>query len=363
MGPERRLSSLSASQRVGTHPSDRFWLTHMQIGFVTFIGESVAVMGYLFLTPSGSHRVLLKVIVGFWLLFGFLGLLCSRSIAGKKWRTTYSVAWTVVSSIAVGVVALIDGSNSPIILLLFLPLVYAALMFTPSSAALCGITTLLCAFLVTVLEHRSTGQFAEPFMLLAVLVGGAVLSFAASVNRSHIERHEQELMDVVTSLATFDDLTGCVGRRVFRLHVDEQIARARKTDGPIALVMIDVDDFKMVNDTYGHLVGDRVLRAVGHLLSRETRGSDLVGRIGGDEFAILMPNTDPATAAAFGDRIRQSASSITEAPVTLSIGVGGCQRAGDIDAEQLFDDADLSLYSVKRSGRNAVAVHQDPFIV
>ncbi len=120
-------------------------------------------------------------------------------------------------------------------------------------------------------------------------------------------------------------------------------------------MMIDVDSFKAVNDTYGHLVGDHVLAGIGAALRAQSRSFDLVGRLGGDEFAVLMPETEAGAATALAERFRLEAARGLEVPVTLSIGVSGMDPA-EPTVEHMLDDADFSLYQVKRGGRDGVAV-------
>jgi diguanylate cyclase (GGDEF)-like protein len=126
-------------------------------------------------------------------------------------------------------------------------------------------------------------------------------------------------------------------------------------DRSLSLMMIDVDRFKSVNDTYGHVVGDRVLAAVGAVLRTDVRTFDMVGRLGGDEFAVVLPDTEPSDAVALAERIRRDLRGSVEVPVTISAGVSGLDRSVPT-VEQMFDDADFALYEVKRTGRDAVAV-------
>ncbi len=211
---------------------------------------------------------------------------------------------------------------------------------------------------VVLFEHSGGSDTDRSVVFLAVLLGGSVLSVAASINRTHIERHERDLRAIITELATFDELTGCLVRRVFHERVEAEIDRAERYDLPLALVMIDIDGFKVINDTYGHVVGDAVLSRVGEVLRERIRTTDLVGRLGGDEFAVLLPSTDPQEAFHLAERMRSELSHATEVPLTVSVGVGAPSSPRGISFEQLFDDADLALYSVKRGGRNAVAVRE-----
>lgn len=342
--------------RSGEDAKRGFWLTHMRMGFGVFLAETLVVMVYLGLTPNGPHRPALWVVVSLWLVFAVAGIGLAPTVASKPWRARYSVAWTVLSAFAVGGVTILDlGPNSPILVLLFLPLVYAALMFTPKAAALCGLSALASAAVVAATHLQGAISQERSFMFLAVLAGAAVLSVAASVNRSRIERHERQLLETIAVLAATDELTGCAVRRVFRQRLEEEIARSMRHDRSLSLVMIDVDQFKSVNDTYGHVVGDRVLAAVGAVLRTDVRTFDMVGRLGGDEFAVVLPDTEPSDAVALAERIRRDLRDSVEVPVTISAGVSGLDRSVPT-VEQMFDDADFALYEVKRTGRDAVAV-------
>jgi two-component system cell cycle response regulator len=178
---------------------------------------------------------------------------------------------------------------------------------------------------------------------------------AASVNRVNRERNEQLLVEKIAELAMTDGLTGCAVHRVFHERFEQEIARSLRNGHPLSLMMIDVDAFKAVNDTYGHLVGDHVLAGIGSALRAQSRSFDLVGRLGGDEFAVLMPDTEAEAATALAERIRLEAAAGLEVPITLSIGVSGLDRA-EPTVEHMLDDADFSLYQVKKGGRDGVAI-------
>lgn len=147
----------------------------------------------------------------------------------------------------------------------------------------------------------------------------------------------------------------CRAEHVFRQRVEEEMARSMRYDRDLSLMMIDVDQFKSVNDNYGHMVGDRLLAAVGAVLRAQVRSFDMVGRLGGDEFAVILPDTQPSVAVTVAERIRRELRGVVDVPATVSIGVGGLDRSVPT-VEQLFDDADFALYEVKRNGRDAVAV-------
>ena len=341
-----------------TDPRRRFWLDHMRIGFGVFLLETLVVMLYLGLTPDGPHRDLLWVMTAVWLVTATGGVVLAPVVAGRPWRSTYSVTWTVVSACAVAVVAILDtGVSSPILLLLFLPLLYGTLMFSPRAAVVCGVSSLAAVALVALTDPRLDVSEGRTFMLFATLAGAAVLSVAASVNRSHIEQHESRLLAKLADLAGTDDLTGCLVRRVLLQRTEVEIERALRSGSPLSLLLIDVDEFKSVNDNYGHIVGDRVLASIGEVLRGNVRTFDLASRLGGDEFALLLPDTDEAGAVGVAERIFRDLAPVVEVPVTLSIGVSTLDRSVPT-VEHLFDEADLALYQVKRAGRDAIAVRR-----
>jgi diguanylate cyclase (GGDEF)-like protein len=333
-----------------------FWLAHMRIGFGIFLLETVVVMLYFQLTPAGPHRTLLWPIIVSWVVCAALGILVVPIVAGRSWRTTFSVTWTVASTFAVGLVSLLDtGINSPILLLLYLPLVYAALMFTFRSALLCGMSTLVVVAVVAGIDRHLAAAEGWTFTLLGTLAGATALSVAAALNRSHIELHEDRLLAQLAELAGTDELTGCAVRRVLRQHAEEEIERSLRTGSPLSFLMIDVDQFKTVNDNFGHVVGDRVLASIGKILVDSVRPFDVASRLGGDEFALLLPETDGPGAVEVAERIFRKLAGTVEVPVTLSIGVSSLDRSMPT-VERLFDEADIALYQVKRAGRDAIAV-------
>ncbi|MBK6456437.1 MAG: diguanylate cyclase [Gemmatimonadetes bacterium] len=163
--------------------------------------------------------------------------------------------------------------------------------------------------------------------------------------------------------ATMDELTGLPTRRAFVEAARLQLSTATEAS-PLALAVIDVDHFKSVNDTFGHLTGDNVLEVVAKVLSEGSRPTDVVGRYAGDEFVILLPDTDASDAQRFCERLREAVGQ-RRIPVrgaeerwvgvSLSIGVAVAPRNGE-SFEDLFASADRALYEAKRRGRNAVAV-------
>jgi two-component system, cell cycle response regulator len=161
-------------------------------------------------------------------------------------------------------------------------------------------------------------------------------------------------------LAITDPLTGLYNRRYLQLHLNSLIARAVTDDKPICVLLFDIDHFKGVNDTYGHDVGDEVLKDFSERLRRGVRGIDLVARLGGEEFILVMPETDAGYAAFVAERLRSEvengtfkAKSGARFPMTVSIGLAEWHGASDT-ADALIKRADQALYTAKRAGRNRV---------
>jgi two-component system cell cycle response regulator len=171
-------------------------------------------------------------------------------------------------------------------------------------------------------------------------------------------RHNVQLS---LEMAITDQLTGLHNRRYMARHLDNLIAGARKSGKPLAFLIMDIDHFKSVNDSHGHDSGDEVLREFAGRISANVRGIDLACRYGGEEFVVVMPDTDMAFAYTVAERLRKSveeaAFAISREPhklnITISIGIAGSE--GNVDsADKLLHRADQALYRAKREGRNRV---------
>lgn len=158
-------------------------------------------------------------------------------------------------------------------------------------------------------------------------------------------------------LARIDDLTGLYRRGVLEERLRHDLALARRHNSMVTIAYVDVDDFKVVNDTYGHAEGDRVLRAIGSVLQRMTREADTVARMGGDEFALVLPDTDLLGARLAISKItRDVRRTLRQWGVTCSVGVLTLEGSA-MTEEQAVDAADNLMYEVKRAGKGAVAFH------
>ena len=186
------------------------------------------------------------------------------------------------------------------------------------------------------------------------------LAKANAMLGEEVSRRE-ELENELRRLAEVDVLTGVATRRAFITAIQREMTLASERGQPLAVIALDIDHFKLINDRYGHLAGDNVLTAVGEELRRECRSPDVVGRLGGEEFAILLANASLDAAASVAERIRQrlltavvSISEATQLTVTASLGVAAFMPGDTF--EDLTGRADAGLYRAKRAGRDRVVV-------
>lgn len=189
----------------------------------------------------------------------------------------------------------------------------------------------------------------------------------ALLNKQMMDENSQRLGDDITALrilADTDPLTGLYNRRAFREFTVEAMNFFRRKKRSLGVLVIDIDFFKRVNDTYGHSVGDEVIKAVGQMVQQEARAIDKVARFGGEEFVVLMQETESEGPAVLAERIRvKIASQLIAHPdigtisVTVSIGATMAIRS-DRDIEDVIERADRALYKAKSEGRNRVVADE-----
>lgn len=205
---------------------------------------------------------------------------------------------------------------------------------------------------------------------LQVGMAFCILVFAAFVARAthkmsqaletafRLTREMEQANSISTRAAQTDELTGLKSRRAFFEHAQQLYNECRANRLELCAVMLDMDHFKHINDTYGHQVGDQVLRQMGMVINSSFRATDIHGRLGGEEFAILLPNTSIEVATEIAEELIQTIGGLMIEPVncvTASLGVASTQ-AGHKDLHSLMNNADQALYRAKALGRNQVAV-------
>ena len=304
---------------------------------------------------TGAHRPLL-VVVNLVALGGVVvGLRSSveERIAVSPHRDVIFGAWCLSGAAVVSFAAWADGGvSSPLAWLFALSVMFTAAVHRPVLVAVSGAGALAGFLGVAALD----GSFGDD--LAAVLVRAAylvALTYAAAT-AAHVRwtHHDEQvaLREQLSALADRDGLTGLLNHRAFHEHLRAVVGGASlSTD--MAVLILDLDHFKTVNDRHGHIVGDEVLREVTAAIQGSIRYGDVAARIGGEEFAVLLPGATPEVAGEVAERVREAVGAIVEpVPVTASIGLS-CAR-GDTSGADLLERADGALYAAKRQGRNRV---------
>ena len=204
-------------------------------------------------------------------------------------------------------------------------------------------------------KRMSLGEIAYKGLASADEEVFAILAhqFALALRRIRLTQDLEEM-------AVTDGLTLLHTRRYLTERFQDEFGRAKTKGAALSLLMIDVDLFKRINDQYGHLTGDQVLREVARIIKQHTRGIDITGRYGGEEFCVILPDTDKAGALVAGERIRAAVEAAVikafDATLAVSVSVGGATFPDDAhQMDELMDKADWALYRAKKMGRNRVA--------
>lgn len=230
-----------------------------------------------------------------------------------------------------------------------------------------GLATVMTAMYLGTVWHLIRQE--EAFLSLALEAAHAAVFLVINVyaglvlERLRSKRREtQELRRTLAEQAITDALTGLPNRRYMEEFLEAELARIRRYGGQCAVAMVDVDDFKHYNDTLGHLAGDEVLRKLAEVMQEEVRVSDVVARFGGEEFGIIMVNTDPDEAEEAAERLRREVEDRSfdreeiqpGGDLTVTVGFACCPRDGE-SYEELIEAADEALYRAKRAGKNRIA--------
>ena len=223
--------------------------------------------------------------------------------------------------------------------------------------------------LLAAIQRQSlTAQLAEHgllyvYMSLSTLVVFSIFGWVLGGFADDLVRQRRTLRAVnhrLRWLSDVDPLTGILSRRAVHRRLRAELKRAQRETSSLAVLMLDLDHFKNVNDVFGHVAGDRVLRRVGRHLRRLARATDSVGRIGGEEFLVVLPATAPSEAMRFAERLRQAIGARPDDPrtprVTTSVGVLTVVGPAPSDMEQTLRLADAALYRAKSEGRNRVSL-------
>ncbi len=250
-----------------------------------------------------------------------------------------------IGVMAVGV-AVTGGPTSPALPWLVMPSAVVAARFRPRVVAVAVLVTIVAMLLSTLGLHTSA-VVANPtplFSTMALLIG--VVAIVAALQDAEL-RHRDE--------AVLDPLTGLLNRHALSPRFVEIRQQARIADQPVCLILCDVDEFKEVNDANGHDVGDAVLRDVAYEMRKGLRSFELVYRLGGEEFLIVLPGIDLEGGRQVAERIRTAIAESRPGGVTVTISAGlSAARGEDVHYDRMFKEADRALYAAKRGGRNRI---------
>ena len=227
----------------------------------------------------------------------------------------------------------------------FLPVRAAALVAALVGACFAG------ALVAT--SSAETGPIRWVLTLGTMVIGGVVVRL--------LRRRVERLIARLVAAARTDPLTELLNRRAFQTMFEWEIARAERSGRPVSLLIGDLDRFKQVNDRFGHQAGDAALQRSAAVLDRAKRRTDTLARIGGEEFAVIAPDSDPAGAKALAERLRtalQEDFASEPEPLTISFGVSSWEREGD-NSEDLMRAADRALYAAKAAGRDRTVLYAE----
>jgi diguanylate cyclase (GGDEF)-like protein len=305
--------------------------------WLTFV-ICVAGFGYVALTWDRPGRQLLVILFALGVAGGVVvQLLPTERIVRSRWREPFFLAWSVVDlGLVAALVATDGGVKSPLALIFFVPVVFAAMSYPLPSVVAVGALTVAGYLGIAAAEGQIGSSYV--FFLTVSLSCTAVMSAWQARNQ---DRQRCEL----TRVSRADPLTGCLNRRGLADRAAAELAHALREGAPFSLIVLDLDDFKRVNDTHGHTRGDELLCWVVEQLRQATRPTDAIGRLGGDEFAVLLPGTGAGETATVAARIRDALVPRASASVGAA-----CFPLDGSDLDGLLREADARLYS-SRNGR------------
>ncbi len=269
-------------------------------------------------------------------------------------RPEYHAAFAVlISQALIAVAAAISGGpRSPMLPLIAVPTAFVATRFRPAvCVAAAGIAAALVLEVTLALSAQTTIAHPDGVIIALVLIVGVSAATHALFDAELQHRNE----------AILDPLTGVLNRQGLERRFHELVEQARLTGAPISLLICDLDHFKLINDHHGHATGDAVLRDAALALRRQLRSFELIYRLGGEEFAIVLPGATAPDAEALGERLAETirACRSEEPRLTTSIGVA-TQWGADLDFRSLYEAADRALYEAKAAGRDRVICAPTP---
>jgi diguanylate cyclase (GGDEF)-like protein len=325
----------------------------VRIASWVFLLAVTTIVGVTGLWPGSQTAIFLLLALGGVFVLVIHDLLPASALGPAKFVLEGSVAITVATVL----VALTGGAASPFFFVYPLIVGGAALVVSPSITL--GLASIAAVgYLLAVLLGTASDVLANPVTVATVginLTAMVMLAYIAMV----IARQQRTTRDAAIRLSTIDPLTSLFNRSFFFAALEREIARSARSGRGFCLLMMDLDELKAINDRLGHFHGDRVLAAVGQVVNDGVRRLDTAARYGGDEFVVLLPETDPTGAFVLAEKIRIGVNELdldlpddTVRP-SLSVGVVSYPDDGGT-ADELMISADRAMYTSKRAGKNRV---------
>ena len=259
----------------------------------------------------------------------------------------------VCGVIVVGVVDHFTGADIHVLSLYFVPIAIAGWRLGRIGAV---ISSLLATLVWLAVLYTTGSRFSHLFVWIVNFVTQGIAFLTVSILFAVlVESHRREL-----SLSLIDSLTGLGNRRALAEQATGSLLLCRRYARPVSMAYIDLDNFKSVNDSFGHVRGDELLRECGRVIRQSLRASDIAARIGGDEFVVFLPETTTENAVALMERLRNEievADTFRAVGVTASIGVV-IDDSATLDIDELLKRADAEMYRVKKKFGNGVGVHR-----
>jgi diguanylate cyclase (GGDEF)-like protein len=325
---DRGIVDLSALRMREATIAAGVWLTYVLCG---------AAGVYVALTWSRSNRAALAALCAVGVAGGIaISLLPRERIVRSRFREPFFLAWSFVDLALIALLTIADGgTGSPLALMLFVPVVFAATSYPLGSVAAVAALT-VAIYVDLALTSGGSDWSYQALFAVVLLCTGAMSAFQA--------RNHDRQRAALSIISRADPLTGCLNRRGFEERAVAEIGAAARRCSQGAVLLLDIDHFKPINDRYGHAAGDELLCWVVQTLRRVVRPADSIGRLGGDEFAVLFAEMAPADALECAERIKLALSE--RAP--SSIGIATFPLDGST-LEQLTRQADARLYSSRES--------------
>ncbi|MFL5680034.1 MAG: GGDEF domain-containing protein [Chloroflexota bacterium] len=351
---ERRsveLATLVGSDTATTEGGVPVWAYDRVVRIVSwlFIASTLTIIAITGLWRDAQPAIFVLLALGGLFVLVVHDLLPSTALGPAKYVVEGSVAITFATLL----IMFTGRETSPFFFVFPLIVGGAALVVSPQvTLALAAFASL--GYLVALTAGQSRPLSAETIAAIGInLTALVLLAYVAMV----IAREQRRARDAAIRLSTVDPLTGLYNRTFFFAAIEREIARSARSGRGFCLLMMDLDELKAINDRFGHFMGDRVLRAVGDVIREGVRKIDISARYGGDEFVVLLPETDPTGAYVLAEKIRIGVAELnlvgSDARTSLSLGVVSYPDDGK-NPDELMISADRAMYASKRGGKNRV---------